>query len=71
MAEIGLFDVDLLAADWDYALRLGARWTPVFLPHVLVDYRQHPGQATAVHSAQIAADAAEIRARVARGYYAA
>jgi glycosyltransferase involved in cell wall biosynthesis len=70
MKHAGLFDVNLLAADWDYTLRLGARWTPVFVPHVLVDYRQHAGQATCERAAEIALDGAEIRCRAATGYYA-
>lgn len=68
---IGPFDASVAAADWDYWLRLGARWDPVFLPRILVTYREHPLQDTIVRAEQLGRDTRLIQQRAAEGYYAA
>lgn len=68
-AVVGEFDLSVpMAADWDYWLRLAARWTPVYTPRVLADYRIHPGQDTA-RVAAVAVNATAVRQRIAEGYY--
>jgi glycosyltransferase involved in cell wall biosynthesis len=58
------------AHDWDYWLRLGARWRPMFMPQILANYRVHPGMATATMSDEFKREQDLVilgRARV--GYY--
>jgi glycosyltransferase involved in cell wall biosynthesis len=56
--------------DWDYWLRLGARWEPLFSPRVLANYRVHPGMATAVMTEAYKAEQDEtVLARARSGYY--
>lgn len=58
--------------DWDYWLRLGARWEPLFTERILVNYRIHPGQDTCRLSDEVKATNGErILGRARSGYYEA
>jgi glycosyltransferase involved in cell wall biosynthesis len=68
--KIGPFDTGNRFPDWDFWLRLGAVWPPVFTDQVLVDYRLHDGQDTnTMGSVEAAMARAEILRRVSTGYY--
>lgn len=58
------------AHDWDYWLRLGARWEPLVTRHILVNYRIHPESATSTMTKEFTDEQDEIiRERARSGYY--
>jgi len=66
----GGFDMSVpRASDWDYWIRLGARWNPVHVQRPLVAYNVHQAQDSVVNHRSVLADAAKVRARVSAGFY--
>lgn len=66
---VGIPDVSIECWDWDYWLRLGARWTPVFIEELLSYYRCHPDMGSVTRLASIIHAEKLIRERIARGEY--
>ena len=59
--EVGGFDEGHdLAADYDMWLKLGAKWTPVFVQQVLANYTIHPGQLTNTAQSEQLSQAKEV-----------
>jgi len=67
---VGEFDLSLVPSDYDYWLRLGARWEPVYTERVLVNYRVHRASATAMFGEEMAQQTRMISERALKGYYA-
>lgn len=67
---VGEFDPSLpFTADYDYWMRLGARYTPATTDQVLVEYGVHPGQDSTINHAAMLASSQALRQRAAEGYY--
>ena len=66
---VGIPDVTKECYDWDYWLRLGARWDPVFVEEIFSFYRLHPGMGTMIRHAEVNRMEQEIRNRAASWYY--
>lgn len=68
---VGGWDMDNPRShDWDYWLRLGARWEPFFTSRVMAIVRVHPAMATMTMSAEYKSlKDGEIRGRIRAGYY--
>lgn len=67
--EFGIWDKNLACCDYDYWLRIGSKYEPVFTPRTLVRYRLHPGQDSQVRLGRVQAEAAMLSARAMSGYY--
>jgi glycosyltransferase involved in cell wall biosynthesis len=67
--QVGIPDVSTECYDWDYWLRLGSKWEPVFINEVLSFYRCHDemGSVTRIESVRQAEGL--IRNRAASGCY--
>ena len=63
---------DPRAHDWDYWLRLGSRWEPLYIPRALAFYRMHD-QSETMKLPQEFKDAKDeaLRKRAREGYYEA
>ena len=68
---VGGWDIPLdYVHDWDYWLKLGARWWPLYTERVLAFYRLHPDQESQKMSlAYRRAQEDIVRARARQGYY--
>ena len=68
---IGGWNVDKdVVHDWDYWMRLGARWRPLYTERILAFYRVHSGQAIqSLPAAYKLAQEDLIRERARQGYY--
>jgi glycosyltransferase involved in cell wall biosynthesis len=44
--EVGGYDENLIIADWDLRIRMGARNPPIYIPKTLASYRIHNGSTT-------------------------
>lgn len=66
---VGLIDTSLCCCDYEYWLKLGARFKPFLTERVLVNYRMHPGQDSVLQSQRVADEAAMLSSRAQNGYY--
>ena len=70
VAIVGEFDLSLIPSDYDYWLRLGARWEPIYTERVLVNYRVHKDSATVTLTKEMGQQSKRISERALNGYYA-
>lgn len=62
--KLGGQDTDAqLAADYEYILRLGKNFEPVFIPIILADYNLHEGQITNARLQEQIRDAQKVKAK--------
>jgi SAM-dependent methyltransferase len=71
MNVVGIPDVSKECYDWDYWLRLGARWKPAFVEEIFSFYRLHPGMGTMTRHDEVTRMEREIRNRAATWFYEA
>lgn len=67
--EVGIPDVSVECWDWDYWLKLGLRWPPVFINRALSYYRCHPQMGSATKVEAIIAGEQQVRERVRTKFY--
>lgn len=66
---VGIMDASIECCDWDYWLRLGARWVPLFIEEIFSDYRIHPDMISVTRVGEADASIMRIRKLVSDGHY--